>query len=50
MSSMRIGGLASGFDIDQIVSDLMKVERMRVDTLIRKTGCDGKSQTISRLI
>ncbi|MGI6424348.1 MAG: flagellar filament capping protein FliD [Tepidanaerobacteraceae bacterium] len=36
MSSMRIGGLASGFDIDQIVSDLMKAERMRVDTLYQK--------------
>ncbi|MTI80203.1 MAG: flagellar cap protein [Firmicutes bacterium] len=30
---MRIGGLASGMDIDQIVSDLMKAERMKVDKL-----------------
>lgn len=30
-SFFRIGGLASGMDIDQMVSDLMKVQRMRVD-------------------
>ncbi|WP_309507036.1 flagellar hook-associated protein 2 [Sediminibacillus dalangtanensis] len=28
MNSMRIGGLASGMDIDQIVSDLMEAERI----------------------
>ncbi len=28
---IRLGGMASGMDIDSIVSDLMKVERMRVD-------------------
>ncbi|HPT78054.1 MAG TPA: flagellar filament capping protein FliD [Candidatus Atribacteria bacterium] len=28
---IRIGGMASGLDIDSIVSDLMRVERMRVD-------------------
>lgn len=33
MCSMRIGGLASGMDIDQIVKDLMKVERMPLDKL-----------------
>ncbi|RKD32339.1 flagellar filament capping protein FliD [Thermohalobacter berrensis] len=33
MSDMRIGGLASGMDIDQIVSDLMKAERVKVDKL-----------------
>lgn len=33
MSDLRIGGLASGMDIDQIVSDLMKVERTKVDKL-----------------
>ena len=32
-SNMRIGGLASGMDIDQIVRDLMKVERLKVDKL-----------------
>ncbi|GAB6180177.1 hypothetical protein JCM14036_14960 [Desulfotomaculum defluvii] len=32
-SNMRIGGLASGMDIDQLVMDLMKVERMKVDKL-----------------
>ncbi|NLO26037.1 MAG: flagellar filament capping protein FliD [Clostridiales bacterium] len=30
---IRIGGLASGMDIDLIVSDLMKAERIRVDKL-----------------
>ncbi len=33
---MRIGGLASGMDIDQIVSDLMKAERMPLDKLKQK--------------
>ncbi|MGM0876466.1 MAG: flagellar hook-associated protein 2 [Bacillota bacterium] len=33
---MRIGGLASGMDIDQIVSDLMKAERMPLDKLTQK--------------
>lgn len=35
-SPMRIGGLASGMDIDQIVSDLMKAERMKVDKLYQQ--------------
>lgn len=30
---VRIGGLASGMDIDQIVSDLMKAERMPLDKI-----------------
>ncbi|MFD2679321.1 flagellar cap protein FliD N-terminal domain-containing protein [Bacillus seohaeanensis] len=30
---MRIGGLASGMDIDSIVSDLMKAERIPLDKL-----------------
>ncbi|GAA0318599.1 flagellar hook-associated protein 2 [Bacillus carboniphilus] len=34
--SMRIGGLASGMDIDQLVSDLMKAERMPLDKLTQK--------------
>lgn len=33
MSSIRIGGMVSGMDTDQIVKDLMKVERTRVDKL-----------------
>ncbi len=33
---MRIGGLASGMDIDQIVDDLMRAERMRVDNLYQQ--------------
>ncbi|ADL08321.1 flagellar filament capping protein FliD [Thermosediminibacter oceani] len=35
-NTLRIGGLASGIDIDQIISDLMKVERMRVDKLYQQ--------------
>lgn len=35
-SNLRIGGLVSGIDIDQIVSDLMKVERTRVDKLYQQ--------------
>lgn len=33
VNNMRIGGLASGMDIDQIVGDLMKAERMPLDKL-----------------
>jgi len=33
---MRIGGLASGMDIDSIVGDLMKAERMPLDKLTQK--------------
>ncbi|EIJ80540.1 flagellar capping protein [Bacillus methanolicus PB1] len=36
MSTMRIGGLASGMDIDQIVGDLMKAERIPLDKLYQK--------------
>lgn len=36
MSNMRIGGLASGMDIDQLVSDLMRAERMPLDKLAQK--------------
>jgi flagellar hook-associated protein 2 len=35
-SNMRISGLASGMDIDQIVKDLMKAERMPLDKLKQK--------------
>ena len=28
---MRISGIASGFDTDEMVKNLMKVERMKVD-------------------
>ncbi|WP_226529289.1 flagellar hook-associated protein 2 [Metabacillus niabensis] len=34
--AMRIGGLASGMDIDTIVSDLMKAERIPLDKLTQK--------------
>jgi flagellar hook-associated protein 2 len=33
---MRIGGLASGMDIDSLVSDLMKAERIPLDKLTQK--------------
>lgn len=33
MSVLRIGGIASGFDTEQIVRDLMRVERLKVDKL-----------------
>lgn len=36
MSMMRISGLASGMDIDKLVSDLMKAERMPLDKLKQK--------------
>lgn len=36
MSAMRIGGLASGMDIDSIISDLMKAERAPLDKLEQK--------------
>ncbi|MEI4769612.1 flagellar filament capping protein FliD [Psychrobacillus sp. FJAT-51614] len=36
MAGMRIGGLASGMDIDQIVGDLMKAERIPLDKLFQK--------------
>ncbi|WP_391120386.1 flagellar hook-associated protein 2 [Psychrobacillus sp. L3] len=35
-SPMRIGGLASGMDIDQIVKDLMKAQRIPLDKLLQK--------------
>jgi flagellar hook-associated protein 2 len=36
MTGMRIGGLASGMDIDQIIGDLMKAERIPLDKLFTK--------------
>ena len=45
---MRIGGLASGMDIDQIVSDLMKAEHMRVDKHAAKTGHGMAENGLSR--
>ena len=35
-STMRIGGLATGFDTDQMVKDLMTVERIPLDKLSQK--------------
>ncbi|MDN5313249.1 MAG: flagellar hook-associated protein 2 [Thermoanaerobacteraceae bacterium] len=35
-SNLRFSGLASGIDVDSIVSQLMKVERMRVDKLYQQ--------------
>ena len=36
MSVMRITGMFSGMDIDQIVTDLMKIERTKVDRLYQQ--------------
>ncbi|MGM0829945.1 MAG: flagellar hook-associated protein 2 [Bacillota bacterium] len=36
MADMRIGGLASGMDTDQIIKDLMKAERIPLDKLEQK--------------
>ncbi|WP_433744772.1 flagellar hook-associated protein 2 [Falsibacillus pallidus] len=36
MSTMRISGLASGMDIDQMVKDLMKAEKMPLDKMNQK--------------
>jgi flagellar hook-associated protein 2 len=36
MAPMRIGGLSSGMDIDQLVSDLMKAERIPLNKLYQK--------------
>lgn len=36
MSNLRIGGLASGMDIDQIVKDLMAAEKMPLDKLTQQ--------------
>ena len=33
---MRIGGLASGMDIDTLVGDLMKAERIPLDKIKQK--------------
>jgi len=33
--AIRLGGLASGMDIDSIVNDLMKVERLKVDNVVK---------------
>ncbi|KZE52611.1 hypothetical protein AV649_12800 [Rossellomorea marisflavi] len=36
MANMRVGGLASGMDTDQIIGDLMKAERIPLDKLNQK--------------
>lgn len=36
MSVLRIGGIASGFDTDSIVRDLMRIERFKVDKSMQK--------------
>jgi len=36
VSDLRIGGLVSGLDIDQIVNDLISIERSRVDQYYQK--------------
>jgi flagellar hook-associated protein 2 len=42
--SIRIGGLASGMDIDQIVTDLMRAERVKVDIVPEDGEEDGADQ------
>lgn len=36
MSILRIGGIASGLDTDQIVRDLMRIERLKADRLYQQ--------------
>lgn len=36
MSIMRIGGIASGFDTEQIVEDMMRIERLPLDRLYQQ--------------
>jgi len=36
VAGLRVGGLASGMDIDQIVGDLMKAQRIPLDKLLQK--------------
>lgn len=36
MAVMRVSGFYSGFDTDQMVSDLMKVERIKVDNVFKQ--------------
>lgn len=51
MSTMRIGGLASGMDIDSIVEKLMAVERLPLDKLEQKSKfMNGNEMHIERLI
>jgi flagellar hook-associated protein 2 len=41
VSVLRIGGIASGMDTEQIVKDLMRVERMRADKFYRQRQVIG---------
>lgn len=36
MSDLRIGGIASGFDTEQIVRDLMRIEQLKADRLYQE--------------
>lgn len=36
INTMRMGGIASGFDTNQIVRDLMKAERLKMDKLLQR--------------
>lgn len=47
---MRIGGLASGFDTEQIVRQLMEVERLPLDRMYQqKCGPNGSGINIEPL-
>ncbi|MGI6587218.1 MAG: flagellar cap protein FliD N-terminal domain-containing protein [Peptococcia bacterium] len=49
MNNMRVGGLASGMDIDQIVQDMMRAERKRVDVVEQnKQILEWRQEGISR--
>lgn len=48
--SMRIGGLATGIDTDQIISDLMKAQKTKVDKLEQaKTIAEWKQEIYTSL-
>lgn len=49
-SNLRIGGLATGLDTDQIVKDLMKAERMRLDSLKQKKQLEEWKRTDFRTV
>ena len=49
MADLRISGLASGMNIDEIVTNLMKAERMPLDKIIkRKSTPNGNVMIIGQ--
>ena len=49
MNVLRLTGIASGFDTEQIIQDLMRVERLKVDRFYqqRQTLEWQKSSTVN---